>query len=132
MQAGSQLSGPTLEEVVEAFKRWRATRPRRRAIPPELWQAAVELSSKYPLSHISRSLGLSYPELKKRASVFPERKEAGTPCPEFIELNLGRRIPAHSCVLERVDKEGVRTTMTIEVAEGSDLRKLVTAFCRVG
>ena len=133
MHESSPVSSLTLEEVAKQFKIWRNTRPRRRSIPPRLWQTAVCLSSNYSVSQISKSLGLSYAELKKRVSALPGAElPEHDPHPKFIELDLGQSCPVTSCVLEKEDKHGSRTIMTIKVSGGSDLPELVKAFCSQG
>jgi len=132
-QEDSPVSGLTLEEVAKLFENWRHTKPRRRSIPPPLWHAAVSLSSNYSVSQISRSLGLSYTELKNRVSVLPDAQlPEHDPHPKFIELDLGQSCPVTSFVLEKEDKHGSRTTMTVKVPGGSDLLELIKAFCSQG
>ena len=130
MHKSSPISRLTLEEVAKQFKIWRKTKPRRRSIPPTLWQAAVCLSSNYSVSQISKSLGLSYTELKNRVSALPGAQLLEhDPHPKFIELDLGQSCPVTSCVLEKEDNHGSRTIMTIKVPGCSDLPELVKAFC---
>jgi len=132
-QGQSPVSGLTLEEVAKLFENWRQNKARRKSIPPTLWQAAVSLSSKYSLDHISRSLGLSYPELKNRVSDLPNAQLPEYDShPNFIELDLSQSYPVTSCVLEKEDKHGSRTTMTVKVPGSSDLLELIKAFCSQG
>ena len=125
------LTNPTLEEVAKQFESWRQKKPRPRAIPSALWQMAVNLFSHYSVSQISRNLGLSYAELKNRILALP-----GTQFPEhdphqtFIELDFGQSSPAiTSCVVEKEDQHGTKTTMTVKVPEIPNLLELVKAFC---
>ena len=133
MKNSSPISSLTLEGVAKQFEIWRNTKPRRRSIPPALWQAAVNLSTHYSVSQISNGLGLSYAELKKRVSALPcvELPEHD-PHPKFIELDLDQNYPVTSFVLEKEDKHGSRTTMTVKVPGCSDLLDLVKAFCSQG
>jgi hypothetical protein len=51
--------------VKEAFKSWRS-RKRSGRIPGALWCQAVGLVKRYSISSVSRGLGLSWNEFKKR------------------------------------------------------------------
>lgn len=61
----------------DRFERWRATRQNRR-IPETLWRAAVGLAKEFGVYRTSRSLRLSYEDLKKRvASTAVDTKPSG-------------------------------------------------------
>ena len=62
-QVNDQL---TLESVQQQFNDWRASRSsKRERIPPGLWQAAMRLCDVHTVSHVSRSLRLSFTGLRK-------------------------------------------------------------------
>jgi hypothetical protein len=58
--------GLTLEIVQRRFEAWRASRTKRGPIPDSLWEAAVKLCERYPITHVCRSLRLSFTALKRR------------------------------------------------------------------
>ena len=61
----------------DRFERWRATRQNRR-IPSTLWKMAVGLAQEFGVYRTSRSLRLSYEDLKKRvASTAADKKGRG-------------------------------------------------------
>jgi hypothetical protein len=94
---------PTLEEVQTEFEAWRNAGNRRRPIPERLWQLAVELSPRYRVSKISRTLRLNYHGLKNRiVNADDERPVVGKepPAPEkpaFMELGFLASSPASRC-----------------------------------
>lgn len=60
-------TGLSLQHIQEQFRQWRSSRvSRRERIPSELWKAAAGLCRSYPIAQVSRSLGLSYTDLKNR------------------------------------------------------------------
>lgn len=86
MEILSSNDSPAIAAVKQQFEQWRNSRVNRREpIPQELWQAAVELCKTHSIAHVSRSLRLSYTELKKR--IPPAR------CPateiQFMQLDAG-------------------------------------------
>ena len=56
----------TLEDVKNRFEQWRKTKAHRDRIPEELWDAAVGLTSAYPLALIVKILHLDFKDLKER------------------------------------------------------------------
>ncbi len=74
---------PEIEIVQEQFEAWRSGRiNRREPIPQHLWQAAAELCRNRSVSHVSRQLGLSYSDLKKRVT------EDHLPPVQFMEIDM--------------------------------------------
>ena len=74
-----------LEQVAYLFAHWRDTRTHRAApIPPPLWQQAVTLTTRLPLLHVAKRLGLKSTTLKQRCAV-----HHGGPTPEAAVTALG-------------------------------------------
>ena len=70
------------------FEHWRATRSGlREKIPEELWQAAVALRDRYPVSQLCRELHLSAGALRARLREAEAQPIAATPT-EFVPLRL--------------------------------------------
>jgi hypothetical protein len=86
METASVNDGPTLEEVKKRFEKWRSSRSTKRELIPEpLLRSAAELCKIHGISHVSRTLRLSYAKLKKQASMIDS-----VPTPvEFMPLDLG-------------------------------------------
>ena len=55
-----------LEQVRQQFEAWRQSRKKRTAIPQHLWTAAVGLTERYSICHVSKALGLNYTALKSK------------------------------------------------------------------
>ncbi len=84
-QVSDQL---TLESVQQQFIDWRAQRSsKRERIPPELWQAAVRLCDVHTVGEVSRSLRLSFMDLKERLAGTPSTKEEKSV--QFLRLEVG-------------------------------------------
>lgn len=54
-----------LDIVKQAFQEWRDSRPKVGKIPIYLWEMVKPLMDEYPVSMVSRSLGLSHSQLKQ-------------------------------------------------------------------
>ena len=54
-----------LDLVKQEFEHWRNRRPRKGKIPVYLWEMVKPLMDEYPISMVSRSLGLSHSQLKQ-------------------------------------------------------------------
>jgi hypothetical protein len=77
----------TLESVQQQFTDWRASRhSKREHVPDRLWQAAVQLCNVHSVNHVSRSLQLSYTELRKRLASNQIGKEKSV---QFLQLEMG-------------------------------------------
>ena len=127
-QKAIQTIKPTLEEVQDRFRNWRKTRTRRTSIPRDLWKAAIEQTQYYSINTVSKALGLSYTDLKRRVKasrtdVCSSPSEVAT----FVELDLKETIPGR-CVIEMETPRGARLKMDFMGTVGIDLLKLAKAF----
>ena len=123
-----QIINPTLEEVQNRFRIWRKSRKKRTSIPRDLWQAAIELTQYYSINIVSKALGLSYTDLKRRikasrTDVCSSPSEVAT----FVELDLKETIPGR-CVIEIDTPRGDRLKMDFMGKVGIDLLKLAKVF----
>ena len=132
IQESPPVLKPTLEEVAQLFEAWRNGKLRHRAIPETLWQAAVILSENYPLSKISRRLGLDYSDFKNRVLALPTKLPGNDPHPGFVELDPGQSNPVMECVVEMEEKNGCKTRMSVKGSAGCDLLELVRTFWSKG
>jgi hypothetical protein len=88
---------PTLEAVERQFEQWRSSRIKKREpIPEPLWQSAAQLCKVHPITHVCRSLRLSFADLKKRVS-------PSTPVAQFVELSASCLFGKWQLVCERPD-----------------------------
>jgi hypothetical protein len=115
-QKESKIQGAVdLALVKQKFHQWRQTRKHRERIPERLWRLAVELTSTYAISRVTRELGLSFTGLKNRLKV-DSKPGSGiiNKSSSFVELSLlpeSDALPQRSgCVLEltRVDGSNLK------------------------
>src|SRR3954471_22988059 len=69
------------------FEHWRATRSGRGKIPEQLWQAAIALRDRYPVSQLCRELHLSAGALRAHLRKAAAQPVAPAPA-EFVPLRL--------------------------------------------
>jgi len=118
----------SLEQVRQRFEAWRQQRKKRTRIPQDLWQAAVALSEKHSLCHLSKALRVNHTALKKQVVKFntPEQAVSDMPCTTFFEL------PAPTSLLESniemIKRDGSVMRMHVRGATCSDLVQLSKAF----
>jgi hypothetical protein len=92
----------TLEEALKLFEAWRAHRKKPERIPEELWAAAVEACREHSIHKVSRTLRLSYSDLKSRIEQVPS-PESNV---RFVELVPQALHVAESEVVVECDAEG--------------------------
>ncbi len=98
MKKDFQKDMSDIESVRLKFQEWRGHRKFGTRIPEELWNLAIDLTSKHPISRVCRILGLNFVELKHRVHGMHgvegvESKEGPSKSPigssPFIELKVG-------------------------------------------
>jgi len=86
----------TINDVAARFEQWRATKKLGDKIPTELWDLARSLKQRYKISHIGRSLQVSFSQLR-REGVAPPAKPRKRQSPEskkFVSVQLDSALPA--------------------------------------
>ena len=117
-----------LRAQIEAWRR----RRQGRAMPGELWQAAVELARAHGAYRIARALGLSYQRLQGRLAVVSGDEQsadgaAATPH-GFVELSARLLPAAEQNVVELSDASGRR--LVIRLGGQADVPAMIAAFLR--
>jgi len=132
----------------QAFDAWRANRRGRTRIPPELWEKAVSLLDRHPITHVARELHLDPTELRKRrrAAHQPLAPDS-TPAPQFLEVrssglnsetgstllsdsNLSPLTSESSLYLQIDRADGNRLTLSVPSSEWSLIKALYSLFLR--
>jgi hypothetical protein len=94
-------SRPTLEEVSKRFESWRRGKKRGSRIPKCLWKAAVEICAGHRVWQVSKALGLSYNDLKRRVVGTGQMERIPTPAKaDFVEVSMGLRTQPVLCSVE--------------------------------
>ena len=123
---------PTLEEAKEQFEAWRKASKSKKAIPPELWNAAASLCGRgtHRPYLIAQKLGLNYKKLKQHlddSTDVPPLKKASTPT-AFVELDLGNAPVIPECVVEMQDEKGGQFKFHLKGQRCPDLIEILRAF----
>lgn len=101
------IADAALQETRRHYRQWRQRKNPGDRIPEDLWQEAVRLCARYPVSRISKLLGLDYAGLKERVSKIHRESERAC-LPTFIELPPAVTEPAGEYALEIIDGRGKR------------------------
>jgi hypothetical protein len=111
---------------------WRRARRRGERIPEPLWAEAARVARAHGVSLVSRTLGLDYFGLKRRAkAVEPAGRSRCIPPPGFVEVPIvGPLGQVPSCTVELDRGAGARMTIRWEGTEGLDLVGLAEVFWR--
>ncbi len=78
-----------LRALINRFDHWRQTRATRRdPIPDPIWEQAISLTRRLPLSRVAKRLRLNRQELKRRCTqaLLPVPEPEAVPSPDFIEV----------------------------------------------
>jgi hypothetical protein len=126
----------SLEEVANHLEQWRSHKKHGEPIPQRLWNEALALVGTYGISPVSRTLHLSYVELKRRWRIIEAEQRQRAPSAEagFVEIDraLVEQAPEPDTAavwmeLERPD--GLR--LRIRPTQGVDMLALVERFMGV-
>lgn len=74
-----------LTEVRQEFEKWRTTRIKKESIPEHLWSNAVKLLTTHSISVVSKSLGVSYSQLKHFNSIYNQHNESFSQPIDYVE-----------------------------------------------
>ena len=120
------VQAASLAAVKLQFKTWRDTRKQKSRIPAELWTAAVSLSNRYSVHHISKALHVNHTALRDKVSAYKtDRSKEAHSC--FIELPLPRS-PASECLIEMENRSGEKMRMHFSGRFSLDLLALSQNF----
>jgi hypothetical protein len=130
-----------LLELKDRFESWRTNRKyMREPIPDDLWNAAADLSRRYPPSLVGRVLKLDSGKLKKllikrsaRASARKKPQAAFFQLPTEIALpEVGSTLPqsAIGCRIQIERPDGSRLTLTLPTLDLASISRLCADFLR--
>lgn len=134
MKTSKQLGPPlVLEEVKQAFSKWRKVKKHSDPIPQPLWDAAVNLSDQYSVHRISKVLHLDYSDLKRRFRLAQSGQSLLTrPRPNFVELDAHQTLSPVTSVIDMVNPDGFMMRMHVQGASSSWLLELGRSFMEKG
>jgi len=126
------IEPPQLQPLVERFNAWRARRTAGQRIPPELWNAAVQLVPILGVSRTATALKLSYYDLQRRLPQGHHRRQQRGSHPGFVELAAPARPLSWSegGTVELVHRSGARLSLRLPQASARELLPLVQLFLR--
>ncbi len=117
----------SLTDVKLQFKTWREIRKQKSRIPDELWTAAVSLSDRYSIHHISKALHVNHTSLRDRVSACKiNRNQETHSC--FIELPALQSPPVFESMVELENRFGDKVRMHFSGGVGLDLLALSQNF----
>lgn len=136
-QKKSNIAGheKDFEYARQKFQQWRSNKTYREPIPEELWQLAIELSSRFLISQVARELSLNFMALKKRVIGKSERKNGMVDKPgSFVELKMlpgESNVPiSSSCVMELTRLDGTNLKIYSAVGRDMDILRICEQFLK--
>ena len=102
---------PTVGEVGTRLAEWRQSRQKGRAIPDELWSAAIEVARRDGVTRTATALHLDGGKLK-RLMMAADAVEKKTTAPSFMELIAPEAATVAQCAVEL---EGRHARIRIEL-----------------
>jgi hypothetical protein len=138
MQSNQNKPGITcndkdIELARQRLEEWRKNKKHREPIPEELWQLAVELSSRFGISQVARELRLNFMALKKRVTdKTGQRKIEIDKGDSFMEIKMlpgDSYVPVNSsCVMELTRVDGANLKIYSAVGGHIDIVKICGQF----
>ncbi len=122
-------SQPTFEQVHERLERWRKIKKHREPIPKDIWQDATELARKHSINTVSKTLRLSYTDLKDRVCgpSKPKPKNKQRPS-DFIEIGYNQPSLPPETTIELENKKGSRLKISFKGKAGFDPMDFARTF----
>jgi len=118
-----------LEPVREELAAWRGDPEKSRTIPATIWDMATVLAKKYSVHAVSKTLKLSYSDLKRQVTGHGGRhpRPAGL-TPAFIEVKPESASEELACVIELTKGSGTRMRISLKSASSVDWCRIKEAF----
>lgn len=117
----------SIDKVKAAFSEWRSNRPKQSKIPVYLWDMVKPLMNEYPVSMISRVLGINLTQIRNNIS---QEKltfvEAIPSSPSDRRLTDNTTLPEHSCDIELKHPSG--SILKVNALPISVLSTLIPSF----
>ena len=119
---------PTLPEVHSRFTAWRRTKKHCSRIPEDLWAVAVLLIPDNSIHKVSRTLSLSYKDLKQQVKSHNSSNGLSpSPSPDFISIDIPWQHSAE-CIIEMTHLNGNRMRMHFKGKAELDLQSFAESF----
>ena len=158
ISGGGEGGARSLQELVEGFRRWRESRRRGERIPLSLWDEAVQMCQEHASKRVAYRLRVApaslMRHLERAERIAPKRSALAT---EFVEIFMPstpactaeasipdvpavpepgagftpRASPAHECVVEMENGQGVKMRVQLNGLGLAQLGTLCSAMGRV-
>ena len=119
---------PTLQAVQNQFVQWRNQKQHgREAIPEELWESVISLSSQHSRSQLCKALGLNSSALKSRLdNCHPISNQNSNP---FVEVRLDSVEESVACSRVEVERlDGSRMRIHFQEGKSVPVASLIQTF----
>jgi len=127
-QITATISQPTIEQVGERLDKWRKIKKHRESIPKDIWQDATELARKHSINTVSKTLRLSYTDLKDRVCGPSKPKPKKRRSSDFIEIGYNQSPSIPETTIEMENKKGSRFKISFKGRIDFDPMDLARTF----
>ena len=121
-------SQPTFEQVHERLEKWRKIKKHREPIPKDIWHDATELAKKHSINTVSKTLRLSYTDLKDRVCGPSKPKPKKQRSSDFIEIGYDQPSSMPETTIELENKKGSRLKISFKGKAGFDPMDFARTF----
>jgi hypothetical protein len=125
MDNDTHATDPAIEEVRQRLESWRKIKKHRQPIPEDIWQDAAGLARKYSVNTISKTLRLSYTDLKDRVCGPSKTKQKSS---DFIEIGYSQPSIIPETTIEMENKKGSRFKVCLKGGTDSGPMDLARTF----
>ena len=123
-----QFSSTDLDQLHRQLVAWRRSRPRRCAVPRQVWDAATALAATHGPSLVAQTLHLDFYKIRARL----QGKRSLPPAPAFVEIPwpgpAAVPAPGGACTVELSDAGGARLSMRLPGTDTAAVLALAQAF----
>ena len=121
------MNQDSIDKVKEAFTDWRSNRPKQSKIPAYLWDMVKPLMDEYPVSMISRVLGISLTQIRNNISQEKLTFVEAIPLSQSDHgFSDNATLPEHSCDIELKHPSG--SVLKINALPISAISTLLLSF----
>jgi hypothetical protein len=126
--AEQTAKGGGIEGARARFEEWRSSRPRKSAIPDELWTTAIDVARQEGVNRTAQQLHLDAGKLKRLLVAAEVRGRRAPRKPRFVELIAPAAVSSPECLIEFESASGSKMRIHWKATVPPDWANLLRAW----